>query len=377
MSRKDYYETLSVNRNASPDEIKKSYRKLAREYHPDVSRHSDATDRFKEVQEAYDILKDPDKRAAYDRFGHAGVAGGVGGFGGGDPFSDLFSGIGGLGNIFDDFFGGGTRRSSRTAKRASRGHDLRAEVTATFEECATGTEKEMEVAREVRCIKCGGNGAEPGTSPISCPACHGTGMQQRSQGFFSISTTCRSCGGAGQIIVKKCEQCQGRGREIERRNLKVSIPAGIQDGMQMRLSGEGEEGEHGGFSGDLYVAVTIEPHEFFTRLNDDVHLNVTIDFASAIIGCKREVPTLFGPEEIAIPAGTQPLTDIRLKGNGFPNVHGRGKGDQVVTVQVELPVHLSRAQKDKLKKFSNSLESKNYPKESGFKKLLKKVFGIK
>lgn len=372
---KDFYDVLGVGRDASDSDVKKAYRSLARKYHPDVSSEEDATERFKEVQAAYDVLKDPQKRAAYDRYGHAGLEGGVGGFGGAGSFDDIFGSFGGLGSIFEDFFGG-SRQTGRTAKRARRGRDLRTEITATLEECAHGVDKELEVARHVRCIRCGGNGAQPGTSPMACPGCHGTGQQQHSQGFFTISTTCRTCGGAGEVIVKKCEQCKGRGREIERRKLRVTIPPGIQDGMQMRLSGEGEEGENGGFSGDLYVVVRLESHELFARVEDDVHLRVTIDFASAIMGTHREVPTLYGNEQLTIPPGTQPYTEIKMKGKGFPRIHGSGKGNQVVTVRVELPVSLSGSQKKTLKKFASSLDAKNYPQESGFKKILKKLFGI-
>ncbi len=360
---KDYYEILGVSRNAGQDEIRRAYRSLARQYHPDVNKSPDAEARFKEINEAYQVLGDPEKRAAYDRYGRAGVEGmgGPGDFG--------FGGFGDFSEIFEDLFGfgfGGTRRR-RPGPR--RGSDLHTRVTITFEESMFGVEKEIEVEREEVCPRCGGTGAEPGTSPQRCPVCGGTGQVRRVRqsilGSFVQVTTCPRCGGTGEVIGTPCSLCHGTGRVRQRRKLKVKIPAGIEDGMQIRLSGEGNAGERGGPNGDLYVEVRVKSHPLFRREGDHVVLELPINVAQAALGARIKIPTLYGPEELNIPPGTQHGRQFVLKGKGFPHLRGSGRGNQIVTVKVVVPTRLNRKQRELLRQLGETLGEENLGRDKG------------
>ncbi|REJ32296.1 MAG: molecular chaperone DnaJ [Bacillota bacterium] len=355
MAKRDYYEVLGVDRSATPEEIRKAYRRLARRYHPDANPgDAQAAERFKEVKEAYDVLSDPEKRAAYDRFGHAGVdptaapGGGAGGgpfaggpfrggpFGGFDPFQ-------GFEDIFDAFFGGG--RAGGFAARPRRGDDIVAEMEIDFREAAFGVEREIEVSRTEPCDRCGGSGAEPGTGPVTCPQCRGQGQVQTARstpfGQFVSVSTCPRCRGAGRVIETPCSRCQGRRMIRRRRRITVTVPAGVDDGARIRLSGQGHLGDHGGPPGDLYIDVRVRPHPVFTREGSDVISQVTIGIAQAALGTSLEIETLDGRETVRIPAGTQSGDEIPLRGKGIPHLRGRGRGDHRVRVRVEVPRNLS------------------------------------
>ncbi len=342
MSKRDYYEVLGVSRNASDDEIRRSYRRLARQYHPDVNKSADAEARFKEVNEAYEVLSDREKRAVYDRYGHAGINF-PNGFGQGG-FSDF-----GFGDIFEDLFGFGmrTRRAARQAP--TRGADLRYNLTITFEEAVFGCEKELEIPRLETCPTCQGQGAEPGTSPIRCPQCRGTGEERRTRqsicGSIVTASTCSRCRGEGEVITTPCHECRGQKRVQRTRKIVVEIPAGVDEGTQIRLAGEGEAGLHGGPPGNLYVALTVTPHEFFRRRDNDIMLDLELNVAQAALGDEIEVPTLEGTEKLRIPAGTQTGRSFRLRGKGVPRLRRNGRGDQVVTVFVRTPTELTDEQK--------------------------------
>jgi molecular chaperone DnaJ len=359
--KRDYYEVLGVGRSASKDEIKKAYRRMAREYHPDVSKEPEAEAKFKEVNEAYEVLSDEQKRGIYDRLGHAGLSGGAGGFGGFDfgGFRDPFE-------IFEEVFGSfgfGTSRRSRHGPR--RGADLRYEMTLDFEDAVFGTEREIEVPRQETCNTCNGNGVEPGTSPIRCPECNGTGEIRRQTGFFINIGTCPRCRGRGEIITSPCQECRGQGRVVKTRRLSVKVPAGVDNGTQIRLSGEGESGTRGGPPGNLYVVIRVKPHPYFHRLDDTIHLELAVNITQAALGDEVEVPTLDGKEMMKIPAGTQTGDNIRLRGKGVPRLRRDGtntsRGDQVVTIQVRTPTNLTNEQRDLLLELGKTLDREVVP----------------
>jgi len=347
VSKRDYYEILEVSRTANDQEIKSSYRKLALKYHPDRNQgDKTAEDRFKEAAEAYAILSDGDKRARYDRFGHAGV-GGAQGF---DPsqftgFEDIFSG---LGDIFG--FGGGGRRSG-----PQRGADLRYDLEIKFEQSAKGVETSIQIPRHEACDTCKGNGAAPGTSPSTCPQCRGSGQLRYQQGFFTVARTCGQCRGAGKVITKPCQTCRGAGTIEQMRKLTVKIPAGIATGQRLRLAGEGEAGTLGGSPGDLYVVIFVREHEFFQRDGNDLHCTVPLAFTTLALGGEIKVPGIDAAQTVKIPESTQTGTTFRLRGKGMPDVSGRGHGDLLVTVQALTPKKLNKEQKKLLEQLAATL----------------------
>jgi molecular chaperone DnaJ len=350
MAKRDYYEVLGIARDAKEADIKKAYRRLAMKFHPDRNPGSpDMEAKFREAKEAYDVLKDGQKRAAYDQFGHAGVEAGRGGggFGGADAFGDIF------GEVFGDIFGGG-RRGGRT--QVFRGADLRYELELTLEQAVSGDSINIEIPSQVECERCGSTGAEPGTQPVTCSICGGAGQIRAQQGFFSIQQTCRVCQGTGKRIESPCKDCGGRGRVRKQRTLAVKIPAGVDNGDRIRLSREGEAGRNGGPPGDLYVDITIQPHPIFMRDGQDLSCEVPISFATATLGGSVEVPTLDGQVVLKIPGETQSGNVFRLRGKGVRSVRGPGVGDLFCRVQVETPVKLTEEQKVQLRAFDASLQ---------------------
>ncbi|WP_066636480.1 molecular chaperone DnaJ [Desulfolucanica intricata] len=374
MAKRDYYEALGVSRNASADEIKKAYRKLARKYHPDANPgDKEAEAKFKEIAEAYAVLQDPDKKAAYDRYGHAAFDQQQGFGGGGFDFGG-FGDMGGLGDIFDMFFGGG----GRTRRGPEKGSDLRMEMEISFEEAAFGVERDIKIPRTESCTTCGGSGAAPGTKPKTCGTCGGTGQVQFAQntpfGRIVQSRTCDKCRGAGKIIDKPCQTCHGSGQVRRSRSIHVKIPAGVDNGSRLRLAGEGEGGVRGGPPGDLYVYLRVRPHKLFRRDGNDVICEIPITFTQAALGDEFYVDTLDGKEKIKVPEGTQTGTVFRLRGKGIPNLNGYGRGDQHVRVKVVTPTKLTEKQKDLLREFS-LLGGKNvYGTEKGFFEKMKDAF---
>jgi len=374
--KRDYYEVLGVERGANADDIRKSYRKLARQFHPDVNKSSGAEAKFKEVNEAYEVLSDENKRAAYDRFGHAGVDGttGTGGFTGD------FGGFGNITDIFEEFFGfGGQRAGSRRTPR--RGADLRYDMSISFEEAAFGVEREIEVARFETCTRCNGRGAEPGTTPIRCNTCNGTGevrrVQQSILGSFVNVTTCPTCRGEGETISIPCSQCRGQKRVRVVRRLTVKVPPGVDSGTQIRLTNEGELGEYGGPVGNLYVVLDVKPHQYFRRREDDIVLEVQVNVAQAALGDEIVVPTLDGDEKISLPAGTQTGRVVSIKGKGIPHLRRPGRGDQLVVVQVSIPTQLTAEQRELFAKLAKTLGKEVIPQsEKGFIDKLKDLFTV-
>jgi len=344
-TKRDYYDVLGLGRSASGDDIKRAYRKLARQYHPDVNKDAGAETRFKEINEAYEVLSDERKRAAYDRFGHAGAEGG---------FATDF---GGFGDIFEEFFGGFGARPARQGPR--RGADLRYDLTIDFVEAAFGVEKEIEVTRHELCARCRGSGAEPGTTPVRCATCNGAGevrrMQQSILGSFVNVTTCPTCRGEGETVPIACIECRGSKYVRRARTITVKIPPGVDAGTQIRLAGEGEPGERGGPTGNLYVVLDIRPHPYFRRKDDDVVLEVALNVSQAALGDKVTIPTLDGDEVIDVPPGTQPGKVIRLRGKGIPHLRRSGRGDQLVVVQVSIPTTLSAEQRRLFSDLSKTL----------------------
>jgi molecular chaperone DnaJ len=371
-SKRDYYEVLGVSRTASAEEIKKAYRQLARKYHPDVSQEAHAEARFKEINEAYEVLSDQQKRATYDRFGHAAPQG-FGGFEGFGGFRDPFE-------IFEEFFGAsfGMGGRSRTRRGPRRGADLRYDLEIKFEEAVFGAEKEIEVPRQQTCPRCNGSGAEPGTSPIRCPDCNGTGEVRRQAGFFVNITTCPRCQGEGEVVTTPCTQCRGRKRVVETRRLSVKIPAGVDDGTQIRLAGEGEDGVHGGPAGNLYVVLRVKPHRFFRRLDHNIHLELAINIAQAALGDEVEVPTVDGAtERLTIPAGIQTGENIRMRGKGVPYLRRDGRGDQIITIQVLTPTNLTEAQRELLLELGKTLDKEVVPqRERSFIDRVREALGV-
>jgi len=345
MEDKDYYKILDVSRNASEDEIKKSYRKIAMQFHPDRNPgNKDAEERFKMASEAYEVLRDPEKREIYDHYGIEGLKGT--GFTGFRGFEDIFSTFG---DIFEDFFGLGTTQRRRTKARS--GADLRYDLKISFYEAAFGKEHEIEIPRNVLCDVCHGTGAKPGTHPTHCPNCKGTGQVIRSQGFFTISTTCGHCRGEGNIIPHPCKACHGQGRVRQTKKLQIKIPPGVDTGSKLRIRGEGEEGERGGPPGDLFIFIYVEPHDFFAREGDDLICQIQISFPQAALGTDLEVPTLNGKKNITIPKGTEPGEILKIKGEGFPKIRGYGKGDQIIQIIVKTPKNITKRQEEILREF--------------------------
>jgi molecular chaperone DnaJ len=352
MAKRDYYEVLGVAKDAPEADIKKAYRRLAMKYHPDRNPDNpDAEAKFKEAKEAYEILCDQDKRAAYDRFGHAGVqghGGSGGGFGGGaDAFNDIF------GDVFGDIFGGG-RRGGRS--QVFRGADLRYELDLSLEQAVAGDSITIDIPAHVECARCTGKGAEPGTQPVTCKTCGGVGQVRVAQGFFSIQQTCPHCGGVGSTIEKPCRDCGGRGRTRKNKTLSVKIPAGVDTGDRIRLAREGEAGRNGGPPGDLYVDITVQAHPIFTRDGQNLSCEVPISFATAVLGGSVEVPTLDGNVVLKVPAETQSGSLFRLRGKGVRSVRETGLGDLFCRVQVETPVNLTAEQKERLRAFDEAIQ---------------------
>ena len=375
--KRDYYEVLGVSRGASEDEIKKAYKKMARKYHPDLNPgDKTAEEKFKEVNEAYEVLSDAYKKARYDQYGHAGVDPnfGAGGFGGG--FDGSFD-FGDLGDIFGSFFGGGFGGGRRTNPNApQRGESIRMSIAISFEEAAFGCEKAVTVERYETCDTCHGNGCAPGTSPEVCPDCHGTGTvqvrRQTPMGVFATSSPCPKCGGKGRIIHQPCKDCRGSGMVRKKKTIQASIPAGIDNGQTISIRGQGNAGKNGGPAGDLLITITVRPHELFRREGTSVLCEAPITFTQAVLGAELEIPTIDGKVKYTLPEGTQSGTTFRLKGKGIPSINGRGRGDQYVTVYIETPKNLNKEQKEALKKFAETMGESNYEEQKKFFKKFKK-----
>ncbi|GIK53369.1 MAG: chaperone protein DnaJ [Planctomycetota bacterium] len=377
MAKRDYYEILGVEKNASPDEIKKAYHKLALKYHPDRNQgDKEAESKFKEAAEAYGVLSDESKRRNYDQFGHAGVDGGFPGGGAGfTNVEDIFSAFGDIfgGSVFGDFFGGGSRGSTRGRRRARKGASLRCSVELDFSDPIEPIEKTIELRRGELCETCHGSGAKQGTKPTTCGTCGGAGAVMSSAGFFQMRSTCPQCGGTGETITDPCGTCRGAGRVVKAREIKIKIPAGIEDGITLRVAGEGESGDPGAEAGDLLCDVRIRPHPVFKRAEADVFLVVPISFAQAALGASIEVPTLRGKAELKVPRGTQSQTVLRLKGEGFPKLGGYGKGDQLVEVVVEVPRKLTKEQEKLLRQFAETEDQNVTPERQSFLDMMKKL----
>ncbi len=376
--KRDYYEVLGVQRGASEDEIKKAYRGLAKKYHPDLNPgDKEAEARFKEVNEAYEVLSDQDKRARYDQFGHAGVNPDFGGgAGGGGPFQGGFD----FTDIFDSFFGGGFSGARRANPNApQRGGDVQTNVVISFEEAAKGCKKTVDYQQIDTCSDCRGTGAAPGTSPKTCPNCHGTGQVHISQrtpfGVVQSTQTCDRCRGTGKIIESPCKTCGGKGKVRRKKTIEVTIPAGIDDEQVLNVSGKGSAGSNGGPSGDLHVYVSVRPHPIFERRGTDVWCEMPITFTQAALGADVEVPTLDGKVSYHVHEGTQPGDVFRLKGKGIQNLHSRLRGDQYVQVTVEVPKNLSEKQKDLLRQLDSDTGDRNYQKRKSFFSKFKDMFG--
>jgi molecular chaperone DnaJ len=373
MPQRDYYEILGLPRNASPDDIKSAFRKLARQYHPDVSQEPNAEERFKEINEAYAVLSEPEKRAAYDRFGHAGVQN----MGGVPDFTVDFA------DLFEEFFGGfggfGRTTSRRTRNAPRRGGDLQYNVDLTFEESIFGVEREIEITRDEVCETCGGSRAEPGTSRVRCSTCNGAGevrqVRQTLLGSMVQVSTCPVCNGQGETIATPCHTCSGRGLVRKIRKKVVSIPAGVDNGNQIRLAGEGQPGENGGPNGNLYLVVRVISHKYFRRRESDILLDLDINIAQAALGAEVDVPTVDGPTKLKIPAAIQPGKVLRMRGKGVPHLRGNGRGDQLVVVNVEIPKNLTTEQRKLMEELAKSLGSEVKPAERGFLEWLKDTLG--
>jgi molecular chaperone DnaJ len=370
--KRDYYEILGVARSATEQEIKSAYRKLALQYHPDRNPgNNEAEEKFKEAAEAYSVLSDAQKRANYDRFGHAGVGSAAGaGFGGFDPnvfadFSDILGDIFGFG----DFFG------SRRGSRVQRGADLRYDLELTFEQAAFGTTKKISVPRHETCAECSGSGAQKGSGPTTCTTCNGYGQVRFQQGFFSITRTCSQCGGTGQMIKNRCTVCRGDGRVVKEKTLELKIPAGVDNGSKLRITGEGDAGGKGGPSGDLYVVLLVQEHEFFERREHDLYCHIPVAFTQAALGAHIMVPTIEREDtQLNIPAGTQTGSTFRIKGRGISKRGGSARGDLYVTVDVVVPTKLNREQKDLLAKLASTLETENKPIQKKILERVKEIF---
>ena len=381
MAKEDYYELLGVGKTASEDELKKAYRKKAVQHHPDKNPgNKEAEEMFKKISHAYEVLKDPEKRAAYDRYGHAafegpgaGSARGAGGMGGGfhDPFDifrEVFGQQGGGGGIFEEMFGGGGRDSGRD------GSDLRYDLEITLEEAARGAEREISFRKHVLCERCAGSGAEPGSKKITCPTCRGAGQVRRSGGIITFTQVCPTCRGSGAKIEKPCTLCHGEGRVLQTSKLNVRIPAGVDNGSRLRSSGNGEAGLAGGQAGDLYIVLSVKDHELFERQEDNLFCEIPIKFTLATLGGSIEVPTLFGKASLKIPVGTQSGTTFRLREKGMPSLRGARQGDQLVRVQVEVPQSLTAEQRKLLEDFARISGDAAEPTSKSFFEKAKKFF---
>lgn len=374
-SKRDYYEVLGLTRGASADEIKKAYRKLARQYHPDLNKEADAEAKFKEINEAYEVLSDNDKRAMYDRFGHQAV-GGAGGY---DPFGG--AGFGGdiFSTIFDAFMGQGVRGGPGGPQTAPRGADLRYHLQVTFEEAIFGTEKEISYPRPESCATCHGSGAEPGTDLTKCPKCNGQGEIRTRAPIFNMLTvvTCDQCGGTGKTVAVPCHTCKGEGRVRNTRKVKVNVPPGVDTGLQLRLRGEGEAGLRGGQPGDLLVAISVKEHPLFQRNGNDIILELPLNVAQAALGAEIKVPTVGGEETIEVPPGTQHETVFRLRGKGAPSLRGAGRGDQLVVTRIVVPTKLTDRQRELLEELNAEWGGEPFEKrDGGFFSKLKDAFGM-
>lgn len=378
--KRDYYEVLGVSRNASKDEIKKAYRKLALKYHPDRNAgDKKAEEKFKEGTEAYEVLANEEKRRMYDQLGHAGVgAGGPGGFEfTGQAFTDFSDIFGDFTDLFEGLFGGfGVRGRTRARSRARRGDDLRYDLQITLNEAYSGTEKRIEIPKQASCETCNGNGCAPGSQPETCPQCRGTGQVTVSQGFFSISRTCSRCGGRGSTIVSPCISCHGSGRAFKRQRVSIKIPPGSDTGVKLKILAEGEAGVGGGPPGDLYIFLTVGPHPLFVREGDDVLCEVPISITQAALGTELKVPTPDGARaRLKIPAGTQAGKIFRLRGRGMPSLRGYGRGDELVRVMVETPTKLTSHQRQLLKELARISGEESHPQSKSFFNKVKQVLG--
>lgn len=382
MSKRDYYEVLGIAKSATTEDIKKAYKKLAKQYHPDLNPDSKtAEEKFKEVNEAFEVLSDDNARARYDQFGHNDPGAGFGGSGfGGGGFDGGFAGFGrgGINDIFEAFFGGSFPGGGNPATGPQKGSDLRTDVHITFEEAASGTEKDIRIIRMENCASCDGTGAKKGSNRKQCPTCGGSGRMRSTQttpfGQFQTIVTCNTCQGKGFIIEQPCPDCRGTGRVKKERTIHVKIPAGVDNGSRLRMSGEGEGGYLGGPPGDLYIYITVQPHKFFSRHGDDVYCDFSITFGQAALGAELEVPTIEGNVKLTIPEGTQTGTTFRMRGRGFPKLHGRGRGDQHLKVKVVTPTHLTEEQKQLFLQLDDTLEIPNSTEKKGF---FGKIFGDK
>ncbi len=372
MAQRDYYEVLGVSRSATQDELKAAFRRLARQYHPDVNDSPDAEERFKEINEAFAVLSDEQRRGAYDRYGHEGVRGPNGMPNFTVDFSDFA-------DIFGDLFGfGGFGRTSQRARNAPRrGADLQYRLDLTFEEAVFGVEKEIEITRDELCGTCNGSGAEPGTSPVRCSTCNGSGEVRRTRqtilGSMVQVTTCPTCNGQGETISTPCHTCKGRGLERRNRKKVISVPAGVDSGTQIRLAGEGQPGINGGPNGNLFIAIKVKAHKYFRRREYDVLLDLNVNIAQATLGADVEIPTVDGPTMLKIPDGTQPGKILRLRGKGIPKLRGSGRGDQLVVINVEVPVNVNNDQRQLFEQLAESLGSEVRPQERGFLDWLKEA----
>jgi len=368
--KRDYYDVLGIERSASDDEIKKAFRKLARQHHPDLhsepAKKKSAEEKFKEAGEAYEVLSDSDRRKKYDMFGHAaaGQGGGADGFGfGGGGFGDVF------GDIFEDFFGGGRGRT-----RAEQGNDLQYNLEISFEEAINGKETKLKIPRWETCNTCHGTGAKSEQSIKSCPACRGAGQIRLQQGFFTINRTCGQCQGTGQMIADPCKACRGQRRVHKEHILAVTIPAGVETGMRLRLSHEGEHGSNGGPPGDLYVALTVKPHHHFVRKGQDIVYDLRLHFVTATLGGKVEVPTLNGANMVKIPEGTQHDQVLRLKGLGAPGIKSQARGDQLIRIKIEIPTKLTTQQRELLQAYAEESDLSTDPQGDGLFDKVKNLF---
>jgi molecular chaperone DnaJ len=372
-NKRDYYEVLGVDKSSSKDEIKKAYRKLALKFHPDRNPdNAEAEAKFKEASEAAEVLLNEEKKSRYDQFGHAGVDQNAGGFGAGGDFGDLGDIFG---DIFGDFFGGGGRGRGGRRSRGRPGHDLQVPLEVDFAEAAFGVEKTLTIHRQAECETCHGSGGKSGAGPKPCGSCHGTGEIRRQQGFFTVATTCPTCQGQGQVISDPCNSCRGEGRKRKKVELEVKVPAGINAGQRLKLSGEGDSGAQGGPSGDLYVVIDLQSHEIFERDGFDIYCEVPVSFSQAALGAELSVPTLTGRVEVKIPHGTQSGKKMRLKGKGIQKLGGHGTGDQIIIIHVETPTKLSNEQEelfDKLAQFDQ--EGHSNPMSRGFFDKVKDLF---
>jgi molecular chaperone DnaJ len=354
--KRDYYEVLGVSRNASPEDIKKAFRKLAFQHHPDRNNEDGAEEKFKELNEAYEVLSDNNKRQNYDRFGATGAEDMFGGFSGAD--------FGGLGDIFEAFFGGA---ATTTRRGPRRGQDLHSELSITFEEAALGIDKEIKIKRNENCPTCEGSGAKPGTSPIRCTDCNGSGQVYQVQrsvfGRFTNMTICRQCHGSGSIITEVCPGCRGGGRQRFERRMSVVIPGGVSAGSRIRLSGEGDAGERGGPPGDIYITLMVAPHKYFVRDGDNIHYELPVSFTQAALGMETEVPTIYGDTRLKVPAGSQAGEVLRLKGKGVPHLNRGGRGDQLVKLKLMTPRKLSKRQRQLFEELAEGLDSNDKKKK--------------